>query len=146
MKILAFLQNQWFKNPAAVKAMFDRYPDKRNELIKRFLFSGCVSGQRLRETFGSDLCNSIIWEEASKNIASYSSGKFSADLDHIRSAVQEYSPALIICFGKLAGDAVKSLNLSTPVYYAPHPAARGNTIQALRDIAIALKQRINHNA
>lgn len=42
MKILAVLQNQWFKNPERVKAMIARRPDLRRDYIARFLFAGYI--------------------------------------------------------------------------------------------------------
>lgn len=121
--------------------MFARHPDGRNDLIKRLLFAGCLTGKRLLETFGSDLCNRIIWEEASHEIAGHSSGVFKADIEHIRSAIAAHSPEVIICFGKIAGDAVRSLELSIPIFYAPHPAARDNiTLTALRNAANKLRK------
>lgn len=93
MKILAFLQNQWFKNPAAVKAMLDRHPDKRNEIIKRLLFAGCLSSKRLRAAFG-DLCDRIIWEESSREMADHAGGVFKADTEHIRQAINMHAPEM----------------------------------------------------
>ena len=133
MKILAFLQNQWFKNPEAIAILFNRYPNKRNEFIKRLLFAGCLTGRRLHEVFG-DLCNKIIWDEASPLLADHSSGVFKADIAHIAASIKQHRPDLIICFGKIAGDAVKSLSLQIKIIYAPHPATRGNTIEALKKV------------
>lgn len=89
MKILAIMQNQWFRDPAAVEKVLARHPGKRNEFIKRFLFAGCLSGKRLRETFG-DLCDAIVWEEASRNMANHSAGAYAADLAHIQASIDEH--------------------------------------------------------
>lgn len=137
LKILAFMQNQWFKNPAAVRAMFERHPYKRNEIIKRLLFAGCVSGQRLRAAFGMNLCNAIIWEEASPQLAGQSSGAFEADLDHIVASIRQHDLDAIICFGKIASDAIRQIEI-TPrihVFHSPHPASRGCTVEMMRNIA-----------
>lgn len=136
------MQNQWFHNPTAVQAMFVRHPEYRNELIKRLLFAGCLSGRRLRQTFGN-LCDKIIWEEASRNMADHSSGAFKADLAHITASIKQHQPDLIICFGKIAGDAVKSLTVNVPTFFAHHPTARGNPISALKDVAAKVRLFIN---
>lgn len=40
MRIVAFLQNQWFKDPEGVKAMFAQHPERRERYISAFLFMG----------------------------------------------------------------------------------------------------------
>lgn len=95
------MQNMWAREPERVKAMFARHPGQRNELIKRLLFAGGLSGQRLRETFG-ELCDMIIWEEANVKIFGTSNGMMAADIGHIKNAIGIHKPDLIICFGKIA--------------------------------------------
>jgi len=138
-KILAFMQNQWFKKPDEVKAMYVRHLNQRNYFIKRFLFAGCVSGKRLLAAFGNDLCNEIIWEEASPEIAGHSSGVFPADIEHIEAAIILHKPNLILCFGKIAGDAVRKIGVDVPVHYLPHPSARGETVEKMRSMAAEIK-------
>jgi hypothetical protein len=134
MKILAILQNQWFKDPEAVQAIYDRHPDRRNDLNSRYLFMGCLTGRRLQQALG-DLCDSIIWEEASPKVGGFSASKFPADPKHIASAIEKHKPDLVLCFGKIAADGVKALNLSLPVLCGPHSAARQNPMPALKEIA-----------
>ncbi len=125
MKIIAFMQNQWlrrFNDPAVIEQMFLRYPEKRNYLIKHFIFSDCLIGMRLREAFG-DLCDSIIWEEASPFVADSSSDEFVVDIDHIKKAIAKHAPDVIVCFGKAVWLAVREVS-DIRVFYAPHPAAR----------------------
>jgi hypothetical protein len=142
MKILAILQNQWFKNPEIAERMYARRPDLRNEYIRRFLFMGCRTGQVLQQVFGEDLCRQIVWEEASPKIAGMSSGVFPADPEHIRKAIDRHKPDVILCFGKVARDGVKALDLSIPVHCGPHPTARQNPLPALRAIADEVKQQV----
>lgn len=85
MVILAILQNQWFRNPAKAREIYERNPELRNKLIAGFLFSGCLTGRRLQSAFG-DLCDSIIWEESSPEIGGFSVSKFTHDPEHIKSA------------------------------------------------------------
>lgn len=142
MKILAFLQNQWFHNPEAIKAQFARRPEMRNALIGTYLFMGCLTGRRLAAALGDDLCDQIIWEECSPEIGGKSSAAFPADLKHIRHAITEHMPDLILAFGKLAGDALRTLKPSQPVIYGPHPAARFGAIEGLNTLAKELTAKL----
>jgi hypothetical protein len=103
MKILAIMQNQWFKNPEEVRRLYERRPDKRNHFIGIFLFMECTSGRRLQKALGEELCSRIIWEEASPEIGGRSASNFGADPVHIQNAVKTHRPDLIICFGKVSG-------------------------------------------
>jgi hypothetical protein len=143
MKILAFLQNQWFKNPARVKEMYERHPDLRNQYIARFLFMGCLTGRRLQSALGTELCEQIIWEETSKEIGGFSASVFPADHDHIRNAIETHLPDVVLCFGKIAGDGVRAvcceLKVRHPaVMFAPHPAARDNPVPAIKALRESL--------
>lgn len=141
MTILAFLQNQWFKNPDKAREVYARNPHLRNQLIKRFLFAGCLTGRRLQEAL-SDLCDTIIWEETSKEVGGYSASKFAADLDHMHDAIITHKPDVVLCFGKVAHDAMRKLQDKEPVttvIYAPHPAARQDPMPRLRKIPDELK-------
>ena len=144
MKILAILQNQWFRNPEKVKQIYARNPELRNQLIKRFLFMGCLSGRRLQQAFG-DLCDTIIWEEASSEIGGYSASKFTPDPEHVKRAIETHKPDVVLCFGEIAGDAVRSLccdlDVKHPaVMFAPHPASRSDPMPALRELAATLNR------
>lgn len=146
MKILAILQNQWFKNPEKVKQIYARNPELRNDLIKRFLFMGCLTGKRLRTAFG-DLCDTIIWEEASGEIGGYSASKFVPDPEHVKRAIETHKPDVILCFGEVAKTAVRSVCCDTgarhpAVMFAPHPAARQDPMPKLREIAKSLTHHL----
>lgn len=129
MKILAFLQNQWFRDPERVKKIYDSKPMKRRALNKAFLFAGCLSGRRLRAAFG-DLCNKIEWEEISPLVGSQSSSAFPPDHEHIKMVIDDVKPDYIVVFGKLAQEALESHlpKLPQPILHCPHPAARGNRV------------------
>lgn len=93
MKILAFLQNQWFKDPEGVKAMFAEHPERRERYIEAFLFMGCLTGRRLKSALGEELCNQIVWEEISPEIGGHASSKFPPDLAHI---IGKHKPDVVI--------------------------------------------------
>ncbi len=142
MKIVAFLQNQWFKNPDSAKRTFAAYEAKgrREELIKRFLFRGCKTGRMLKAAFGDGLCDEIIWEETSRDIGGHASSAFKPDLEHIRSVIEKHKPSLVLTFGKIALTAIVEMNLSRTMALAiisgPHPAARHlNCVEDLKLMA-----------
>ena len=138
MKIVAFLQCQWFKNPARMRHIYELHgntPELRAELNATFLFFGCLSGKRLKASFG-DLCDSIIWEESTKEIGGESSFKPLPDPAHIIAVLDYFKPDLIITFGKVAHHAVANLT-AIPIISAPHPAARHSTICAELTVAAA---------
>ena len=143
MKILAILQNQWFKEPARIKRLLERRPKMRNQLIGRFLFAGCPTGRRLQTAFGKELCNQIIWEEASPEIGGFSRSVFPADHAHIAAAIAKHQPEVIIGLGKVAEGALLAMKLdpSIQVLYGPHPATP-NAIPALKALAGMLKQLV----
>jgi len=129
--ILAFLQNQWFKDPEAARQVFARHPEHRERLVATYLFMGCLTGRRLLEVFGEELCDEIVWEECSPEIGGKSSSAFPADLDHIRKAIDKHRPDVILAFGKIAGDAMAAIRPLTRVIRAPHPAARQGSVWGL---------------
>jgi hypothetical protein len=147
MTILAFMQNQWFKDPPRMRKLFEKhYQGRRHEFVRTFLFFGCRSGQRLRQAFGDDVCDyHIIWEEASPEIGGRSSAAFPADLQHMAGCIELHRPQIILTFGKIAqGGLAQALPLVTPpcmveVITGPHPAARHATvIRELEQMALKL--------
>src|SRR5260370_504722 len=140
--VLAFLQTSWFHDPGAARAVFKRHPEKRNELIARFLFAGCLTGRRLAVAFGK-MRHQIIWDEASPIFGDRASSVYRADKHHIRARIEDVNPAIILAFGQIAGDAVRNViatlefegSVNWNVIYAPHPAARGNPMPALHKAA-----------
>lgn len=100
---------------------------------------GCVTGQRLEKALG-DLCDTIIWDECSREIGGKSSAAFPADLEHMRGAITEHVPDVILAFGKIAGDALKTIAPTQRVIYGPHPAARFGAVEGLASVARQLKE------
>src|SRR5580692_11689610 len=131
MKIVAFLQNQWFKEPERVKAMLalhdnDRVMQERvrRRLIHYALFAGCVTGRRLKKAFGN-LTDKIIWEEGSREISGNASQFFPPDESHIRKIIDTERPDFILSFGRANRPIIESLCPSSRkdvmVIYMPHP-------------------------
>lgn len=143
VRVLCILQNQWFKDPEAVKKIFDRWPHKRNYLIASYLFMGCLTGRRLRSAFGEELCDEIIWEEASPQVGGVSSSRFPADPKHIADAIIKHQPSIVIALGSIASSGVMAAmsrivqdeRFQFQLITGPHPAARQDPIPRLREIA-----------
>lgn len=137
MKILAFLQNQWVHEPERVQASIERYGEPyRRRFISFALFGGCSTGRRLRSTFG-DLCDRIVWEEASPKIGGYSASYFAPDKNHICRRIDEEQPDIVLAFGSSACAAVQKA-LSTRLdgtciefIQLPHPVARHTGLMPL---------------
>ena len=136
--VLAFLQCQWFKDPQRVQEIYDRNPDLRAALNKKFL-AGSLTGRRLQDAFGPVLFEQIIWEETSRQLGNKSSATFPADPEHIRSVIAAHKPDIILTFGNLATNAINAwvtekLSAYMPeplpiIISGPHPAARYYNIQ-----------------
>lgn len=155
MKVLAILQNQWFKNPERVQRIYDAHAgdwDHISKLNRAYLFMGCATGRRLRAAFGQ-WCEpqNIVWHEANPRKAGEASGVFPPDTDHIHKFLCHHRPDVVICFGRVAADGLRGVLAGVqgrlfPVggfgpfpefksLYAPHPAARGaDTCKLLADV------------
>jgi hypothetical protein len=155
--VVAFMQNMWVRDPEKVKASIERmHWMKRDEyrlrLIHYSLFAGCVSGRRLKAAFG-EMCDAIIWEEASPEIAGDPKTICLPVPRHIQCALEHHNPDIVITFGKLAGDAVAKL-WPAKLIRVCHPAARQpDTIQKLKAAADELRtfakqpnEKLRHSA
>lgn len=145
MKVLAVLQNQWFRDPEKVKAIIARNPRARRKLNAYYLFFGCRTGQVLKQIFGAERCRAIVWENASPEIGGKSSACFPADLAHLRAVLTEEKPDIVLGFGKIACDALAGLVDGYNLVVGPHPTARGaDTLPRLRIMADCLENMIRH--
>ncbi len=142
-KIVAFLQNQWFRDPERVKSIIaettKREADRRTAdeirewYIACFLFMGCLTGRRLRSSLGEELTSLIVWEECSREIGGYSASAFPSDLNHMRDVLNRHNPDAVVAYGKIASDALQIISnerKSLRVIYAPHPAARHGSVMS----------------
>lgn len=144
--VLAFLQNQWFRDPALAKRSIDRLiavggESARRRFIARTLFMGCLTGRRIKAAFGDDV-NRIVWEECSREIAAQASGCPMPDPTHIQQALFDVSPDIVLLFGAVARDAVLPYWKGETIL-APHPAARQiSVLTELRSAAEILRGKI----
>lgn len=149
MKTVAFLQNMWVRDPERVKQMLAdgvaRFGEKyRHRLTATFLFAGCQTGRRLRRELG-DRCESILWEEASREVLGNPRDVPVADLAHITTVIRTEEPQLVLAFGAVARAAILPLahqrGVTLPHFHligSPHPAARSNAAQ--RDFRDAMAE------
>jgi hypothetical protein len=136
--IVAFLQNQWFPGLAAKRmemlyAKHGATPDDRADMNARYLFFRCLTGQRLRDAFGEDLCDKIVWENANPKIGSKSSDRFPPDPEHIRKVLDHFKPKAVLALGAEAGKGVADTRrlfdgsgawTDFVIVTGPHPAGR----------------------
>jgi hypothetical protein len=133
-KIVAFLQNAWFRDPRRAKQIYDRNPASREQLNAQFLFMGSLTGRRLQGAFGPDMCNQIVWENISEEFGGYSSSSFPANRQHIKSVIEKHAPDIILTFGEPAKAALQAWQHEEVqrrevapiplIIHGPHPAAR----------------------
>ena len=155
-RVLAILQNQWFKNPDSARRIYASHEGDRERSAKfraSALFMGCLTGRRIRDAFGEDMRHIVAYEEASPEIGGCSSAAFPADVRHIADAIEFWRPEIVIAFGKIAGDGVlQSMKIITgecQFYFrcAPHPAARHATVASeLKAAATDVRSRLGLDA
>jgi hypothetical protein len=144
MKIVAFLQNMWVR-PNQVEhtrqlIARDATGKLRERLIAYALFSGCLTGRRLRQALGHDYCEQIIWEEANPTISGNSSEYFPPDVIHMAWIMYKHLPEVVICFSRPAESELRELCFNRAHFIASiHPASRGaDTMARLRAVRITL--------
>lgn len=112
----------------------------------RFLFAGSLTGRRLKAALG-DLCEAIIWEEASATTSNQSSACPPADPRHIIKVVKYHKPDIVITFGAIATNGLlatmgnwqaidsTSASMEFKVFACCHPAARKDANRQLWKLA-----------
>ncbi len=143
MTIVAIMQNMWFHNPPLMeKILARRYNGDREEFIADYLFFRCKTGKVLTKVLGEELCNRIVWEEASPKIGGKSDSKFPADSAHIRGVLNRNKPAIVLGFGGIAHTGLVAVVPVAHVIVGPHPAARQGDVYARIGMMVKLLARI----
>lgn len=139
MKVLAFLQNTWVRDVPRCEAILAELSVRdRRRVQQAWLFMGCLTGRRLKAAFGEDGVYDIEWDNASPRLGGVACSVFPPDPDHIRAALEEVQPDVVLVFGKVAEAGVAPL-WNGPLLRGPHPAARGSEVPAmLRAMAVEL--------
>lgn len=132
MKVVAFLQNMWFKDPARMKVQLETsFKGDREKFIRTWLFFSCLTGKRLERVFG-ELIDEIVWEEVSRELGGFSASAFPPEPEHIEAVLAKHAPTHVIAFGRIAQNALCAIHKVDPqrfqLIFAPHPAARGEHI------------------
>lgn len=140
MKIVAFLQNIWVKDPERVRKMFASFPNQRESIITKLLFLGGKTGKNLQAGLGEALCNEIIWEETTKEIGSYSASIFPPDSEHVKAVLEKHKPEIVLCFGAVAAVELRKHQGNFSLLICCHPTARGfDTVAEIAKIKAALR-------
>jgi hypothetical protein len=159
MKIVAFMQNMWLKNPASFHRGMDSYAGDeiraeayRRRIIHYALFAGCLTGRRLKAAFGEELCKQIVWDESTREVADNPKTVFPADLIHIRKVINQEKPDVILSFGGIAAKAVhivlvgmmaEEASFNIRHITSSHPAARQpETVVRLKEVGDALNKLV----
>jgi hypothetical protein len=117
--------------------------DFRLAMLRRLLFAGCVTGRRLQAAFGP-MCDELVWEETTREIAGDPRTVLPADKTHIIKVLCRFDPPVVIAFGAHAGTALRALfddigwsavHCGVKLLFAPHPAARHRTTPDLLRLA-----------
>lgn len=150
--IVAFLQNAWYP-PEHIPSITRIYAkrgkslDGRAELNARFLFCRPVTGRRLREAFGEELCDQIAWHEISPQFGTKSSDVFPPDLNHVGAVLAHHKPKVVLALGKVAAEGLEDGRMfwdglvpEFELVTGPHPAGRGaDVMDRLRACAEKVK-------
>lgn len=141
MKVVAFLQNMWVREPHSVLSGIARHGEAyRVRAIRTFLFRGCLTGRRLKAAFGNELLAEIHFDETTREIADNPRKIFPAQPEHIQSVLKDYPPVAVLAFGRIAQRALRDI-WTGKLIALPHPAARqSNTNQRLRAGAAELRE------
>lgn len=145
MKVVAFLQNPWFKpdTPNYIIAKYRDEPDYRRRVLAL-----SMTGRRLMTAYG-DKFSEIHWDNANPLHGSYSSKLFREDIGHMVKALGIARPTAVVTYSKTALDGmsqilhywdeipeIKELQLDKPAHHhCPHPNSRGITQFQLNEFA-----------
>lgn len=123
MKIVAFMQNPWFRLDTPKEAI-DRY--RTDQEFHRRLLGETMSGNRLRIAFGEHWFKEIWWDNANPKHSDVASGMMDPDIAHIERVIKEQEPNLIITFGAQAKKGVERsvAAISIKCMHCLHPNAR----------------------
>ena len=143
MKIVTFLQNQWVRDPARLKRLITN--PRERELYNRFLlFRGCHTGRVLQQCWGEELCDHVIWENASPEIGNKASAKFPPDLAHMKDVLDWHQPGIVVGLSAPVHPILwqwRDAGAPWVVFVGPHPAnRRATTRQDLIDLGDAIKE------
>ena len=125
------MQNPWFREGTPPEWV-TRYRD--DQIFHRRVLGNSMSGKRLRQAFG-ELYEEIHWDNSNWRAVDKASGLMLPDYEHIENVIGREHPNLIVCFGKVAWEAVRRFDPPAPTWECHHPNARGRTQEDLNKFA-----------
>lgn len=137
-KILAFLQNPWFK-PGTPERYIQMYREDQ-DYHRRVLYLS-ATGKALCRAFGEDLYMAIHWDNANPRHGAGRSAVLAPDVNHMVAVLMRVKPDVVLLFGKQAQrgwDELVSEDIlrNRHVLRAPHPMAYGSARGHLEKIAM----------
>lgn len=138
MRILAFLQNPWFR-PGTSERHIKMYRD--DPRFHRKVLELYNTGKALRRAFG-DAYDGIVWDNANPLHGETRDAVLRPDFLHMARRIAEVSPKLVLLFGRQAQtgwDQITAMNTlrgvvqRVMVLRAPHPMARGSANEHIKD-------------
>lgn len=147
-KILAFLQNPWFK-PGTSPRHIEMY--RENQEFHRRVLSMSATGRALERALGGELYRRIHWDNACPAHGETRDAVFPPDVNHMAWLVAMHKPDVVLLFGRQAQTgwdkmwiAIGAGTFNPPyapsVYRSAHPMARGSAIRHLENIAREVKK------
>jgi len=145
LKIVAFLQNPWFK-PGTPRRLIARYRD--DPVFRRRVLGAARTGLLLRRMLGEALFESICWENANPRHGTDRLAAFPAEVRHMRRVIHRHAPEVVVLFGRQAQDGFDRIRTpgSFVVLRAPHPQARGSYKRHLAEVSAALREIVSKEA
>jgi len=144
MKIVAFLQNPWFR-PGTDQRLIDLY--RTNQEFHRRVLRLSATGKALYNAFGPKLYSEIHWDNANPRSGSTRDTKYPPDMVHMENVIVAQNPDVLLLFGRQAQDGIDRIlhesflkyTFGYVVFRAPHPMARGSAVRHLEQIVRDLR-------
>jgi hypothetical protein len=131
MRIVAFLQNPWFRAGTSERHI-DRYTT--DPVFRRVMLAQSMTGRRLYKAFGPNY-SEIWWDNVSTHSGKTHRELTVVELDHVGRVIIEQDPLLILTFGNVARDAVARVENWAPVLACHHPNAMHYAQEDLNEFA-----------
>lgn len=142
-KIVAYLQNPWFK-PGVHQRHVALY--RNDQKFHRLVLLHSATGRALERAFGSELYNHIHWDNANPLHGTERDAVFPPDAEYMAHVLLAQRPDIVLLFGKQAQggwDKMARPSNDHIVLRSVHPMARGSAARHLEKIVRDLKMLIS---
>lgn len=149
MKILAFLQNPWWKAGTDPRHI-EMY--RENARFRSIVLTHSATGRALRRAFGDELYDAIAWDNASYEYSETRGHVARPDFMYMARRVAAVRPDVVLLFGGQAQSGweliqeqnnLSGLTVRPVVLRAPHPMARGSQVDHLKKISAEVKRLVS---